>query len=79
MDDIRDSQGSRREDSDLNPEFKTPAQGGTAGGRLAEEIGSRDEERLATEGEPEPTRATKKDKEQPFIPTRADNEGAQEV
>ncbi|WP_454883278.1 hypothetical protein [Sphingomonas oryzagri] len=54
-------------------------QSGTYGGRVAADIGSRDEGRSAGGGDPEPTRATKGDKVQPNIPARADNEGAQTV
>jgi hypothetical protein len=55
------------------------AQSGRSGGRLAEEIASRDEERWATGGDPEPTRPTKGDKPQPNIPTRSDHQAAQTV
>jgi hypothetical protein len=68
--------GSGRDDSDLDDEPATPSQSGSSGGTLAADIGSRDEEKTALGGDPEPTRATKDDKVQPRIPTRADNEGA---
>lgn len=53
------------------------AQSGTGGGNIARDIGSRDEERTATGGDPEPTRVTKQDKVQPDTGTQSDNEGAQ--
>jgi hypothetical protein len=65
-----------RDDSDLRDEPTAPEQGGSSGGGLATGIGSRDEEKSALGGDPEPTRATKQDKVQPDIPTRADHEGA---
>lgn len=65
-----------RDDRDLHDEPATPAQSGTGGGRMASEIGSRDEVRNALGGDPEPTRATKRDKVQPFVATRSDHEGA---
>lgn len=40
-------------------------QSGAGGGNVARDIGSRDEERTATGGDPEPTRVTKQDKVQP--------------
>lgn len=66
-----------RDDSDLHDGPATPAQSGSSGGGLARDVGTRDEERAARGGEPEPTRATKADKLQPRMPTRADHEGAQ--
>lgn len=68
--------GTGRDDSDLRDEAETPAQSGRGGGTLAADIGSRDEEKSALGSDPEPTRATKDDKVQPKIPTRADHEGA---
>lgn len=53
------------------------AQSGTGGGNIARDIGSRDEKRTATGGDPEPTRVTKQDKVQPDTGTQSDNEGAQ--
>ena len=57
-------------------EPRTPAQSGSGGGSVATDVGSRDEEKTARGGDPEPTRATKQDKLQPKIPTRSDHEGA---
>ncbi|MBV9840781.1 MAG: hypothetical protein JOY99_04460 [Sphingomonadaceae bacterium] len=74
MIDRNDARG--RDDRDLHDEPPAPSQQGSGGGGIATEIGSRDEERSALGGDPEPTRATKQDKLQPRIPTRADNEGA---
>jgi hypothetical protein len=65
-----------RDDRDLRDEPEAPAQSGSGGGGIATEIGSRDDQKLALGGDPEPTRATKQDKVQPRIPTRADHEGA---
>lgn len=65
-----------RDDSDLEDEAPTPSQAGRAGGTVARDVGSRDEERLARGGDPLPTRATKKDKIQPQTATRSDHEGA---
>ena len=61
--------GSGRRPSDTldGPE----ADSGSGGGNLARDIGSRDEERTATGGDPE------QDKVQPDTGTQADNEGAQ--
>lgn len=64
------------DDSDLRDQPATPSQSGGSGGTLAAEIGSRDEEKSALGADSEPTRATKEDKVQPRIPTRADHEGA---
>jgi len=55
-----------------------PAQSGRSGGTVATDIGSRDEERTASGGEPEPTRVTKKDKIQPATRTRSDHAGAKQ-
>ena len=70
------NQARGRDDGDLHDGPPTPPQSGSSGGGLATEIGSRDEERSARGKAPEPTRATKQDKVQPNIPTRADHEGA---
>jgi hypothetical protein len=72
----RKPQGRGRDDSDLRDRVATPSQAGSGGGTLATEIGSRDEEKSALGGDPEPTRATKQNKVQPNIPTRSDHEGA---
>jgi len=74
MTDTHKSRG--RDDSDLRDRESTPSQSGSAGGTLAADIGSRDEEKTALGEDAEPTRPTKKDKVQPLIPTRADHEGA---
>ena len=71
-DDTRQSQDDRV----LPDELATPSQSGSAGGGTATDVGSRDEEKSALGADPEPTRATKQDKVQPDIPTRADHEGA---
>ena len=68
------SQG--RDDSHLSDEIRAPGQGSAAGGNTARDIGSRDEQKMVKSGDPEPTRATKRDKIQPDTGTRSDHEGA---
>lgn len=68
----------RRDDSDLHAEPAAPGQSGAAGGETARDVGSRDEEKTAMGGDPQPTRVTKGDKIQPDTGTQADNEGAQQ-
>ncbi|MCW6533597.1 hypothetical protein [Sphingomonas lycopersici] len=65
-----------RSDADLRDREKTPTQSGSAGGEVARDVGSRDEERSAKGTDPEMTRVQKKDKIQPTTRTRADHEGA---
>ena len=65
-----------RDDSDLRDDLPTPSQSSSAGGSVATDVGSRDEERLARGGDPEPTRVTKQDKIQPKTATRADHHQA---
>ena len=72
----KNTAGSGRDDSDLKDEAATPSQSGSAGGTLATDIGSEDEERIALGGDPEPTRVTKQDKVQPRTSTRSDHRGA---
>ena len=69
------SQG--RDDSDLDNDVPVGGQSGAGGGNTARDVGSRDEERTATGGDPEPTRVTKQDKIQPDTGTQSDHEGAQ--
>lgn len=66
-------------DNDLiEDETREPAaQSGRSGGRLADEVATRAEQKTARGGDPEPTRAMKGDKVQPRIPTRSDHEAAQ--
>ncbi|HKY80558.1 MAG TPA: hypothetical protein VJM09_03710 [Sphingobium sp.] len=66
-----------RDDSDLHDAPPATGQSGFGGGNIARDIGSRDEERAVDSGAPEPTRATKQDKNQPDTGTRSDHEGAQ--
>ncbi|EQB06156.1 hypothetical protein FHS51_001033 [Sphingobium wenxiniae] len=66
-----------QDDSQLRDVPETPGQGGTGGGNIARDVGSRDEEKTATGADPEPTSVTKKDKLQPDTGTRSDHEGAQ--
>ncbi len=65
-----------RDDATLHDDPPAPSQGSAAGGDLARDVGSRDEEKSARGGDPEPTRVTKQDKVQPQTGTRSDNEGA---
>ncbi|WP_022683888.1 hypothetical protein [Sphingobium bisphenolivorans] len=65
-----------RADNDLNDEPPAPSHSGSGGGGTARDVGSRDEEKTAMGGDPEPTRATKQDKVQPDTATRSDNKGA---
>jgi len=55
---------------------RAPSQQGGSQGTPAAEVGARDEEKTATGGEGGVTNVHKSDKVQPFIPTRADNDGA---
>ena len=55
---------------------RAPSQHGSSGGAIATDVGSRDEEKTATGGDGGITDVQKSDKKQPFIPTRADNDGA---
>ena len=66
-----------RDDSDLQDGPRAPGQGSAAGGNTARDVGSRDEEKTARGGDPEPTRVTKQDKVQPDTGTQSDHEGAQ--
>jgi hypothetical protein len=53
-----------------------PSQGGRSGGDIATDVGTRDEEKQALHPEAGVTNVHKRDKVQPFIATRADNDGA---
>ena len=53
-----------------------PSAQGRSGGNIAADVGTRDEEKTATGGDGGVTNVHKSDKVQPFIPTRADNDGA---
>ncbi len=66
-----------RDDADLHDDPPAPGQGSAAGGSLARDVGSRDEEKSARGSDPEPTRVTKQDKVQPQTGTQSDHEGAQ--
>lgn len=55
---------------------RAPSQQGSSGGNIATDVGTRDEEKTATGGDGGITDVQKSDKEQPFIATRADNDGA---
>ena len=55
---------------------RAPSAQGRSGGRTATDVGTRDEEKQAAGGDTGATNVHKSDKVQPFIPTRADNDGA---
>jgi len=55
---------------------RAPSQQGSSGGAIATDVGTRDEEKTATGGDGGVTNVHKSDKVQPFIATRADNDGA---
>jgi len=55
---------------------RAPSQQGGSQGTPAAQVGARDEEKTATGGDGGVTSVDKRDKEQPFIATRADNDGA---
>ena len=65
-----------KSDADLRDDAPTPSHSGSGGGGTARDVGSRDEERTATGGEPERTRVQKKDKVQPETATRSDHSGS---
>lgn len=67
-----------RDDKDQLNEPPTPARSGTSGGDMAWDVASRDEERTALGGDPEPTRVTKKDKVQTDTATRSDHQRARD-
>lgn len=82
----RDPQSGGAIPSNYNPATMTrrgeeedsrAAQQGAGGGNVARDIGSRDEEKSATGGDPESTRVTKQDKVQRDTGTQSDHEGAQ--
>ena len=67
------------DDSDLierADDLPTPSHSGVSGAGPAENIGSRDELKMATGADPTSTRVRGRDKAPTKIPTRADNEGA---
>jgi len=68
--------GHDRSDGDLHDGPPTPSHSGSGGAGLSAEIGSRDELKTARGAAPSRTRATKGDKVQRSIPTRADHNGA---
>jgi hypothetical protein len=55
---------------------RAPSAQGRSGGRTATDVGTRDEGKQAEGGDTGVTNVHKSDKVQPFIPTRADNDGA---
>jgi hypothetical protein len=66
-----------RSDGPLEADTDAPSQGGSGGGTIARDVGTRDEEKSVLGADPEPTRVEKKDKVQPDTNTRSDHEGAQ--
>lgn len=68
----------RHDDRDLIENAEdAPSGAGTSGGRIAGDVGTRDEEKRVTDPEGGVTGVEKSDKVQPVIPTRSDHEGAQ--
>lgn len=61
-----------RDDADLDDDPPAPGQGSAAGGSLARDVDSGDEEKSARGGDPE-----KQDKVQPQTGTQSDYEGGQ--
>jgi hypothetical protein len=55
---------------------RAPSAQGRSGGGTATDVGTRDEEKSADGGDAGVTDVHKSDKVQPFIATRADNDGA---
>ncbi len=55
---------------------RAPSAQGRSGGGTATDVGTRDEEKTATGSDGGITNVHKSDKVQPFIATRADNDGA---
>lgn len=55
---------------------RAPSAQGRSGGNTATDVGTRDEEKQALNPDAGVTNVHKSDKVQPFIPTRADNDGA---
>jgi len=55
---------------------RAPSQQGSNGGNVATDVATRDEEKTTTGGDGGVTNVHKSAKVQPFIPTRADNDGA---
>jgi hypothetical protein len=73
----RTDEARRTDDHELiDGATRAPSAQGTSGAAIAQDVGSRDEERRATDPDAGVTHVQKSDKVQPFIPTRADNEGA---
>ena len=60
----------------IREQNRTPAFSGAAGGRVATDVGARDEKRAIEDGDDGKTRVTKGDEVTGRIPTRADHEGA---
>jgi hypothetical protein len=77
QDNDRTETARRHDDRDLIENAdKMPGGAGSSGGTLARDIGSRDDAVRTLDPSAGTTRVENKDKVQPVIPTRADNEGA---
>lgn len=66
----------------IDNDLPTPSQGGSSGGDMQREIGSLDEEKLATGADPQPTSVHKGQKprggDEPNLPNRAQTRGNQD-
>jgi hypothetical protein len=65
-----------RDDKDLHDAGPTPSQGGRGGGGIGRDVGTRDEEKAALGGDPQPTGVHKGDHVQPATRTRSDHHQA---
>ncbi len=73
----RTSEARAHDDHELiDSAERAPSAQGRSGGATALDVGTRDEERRGTGNDPGLTDVHKSDEVQPFVPTRADNEGA---
>jgi len=73
----RTADARARDDHELIDQAeRAPSAQGRSGGAAATDVGTRDEEKTATGGDGGITNVHKGDKVQPFIATRADNDGA---
>lgn len=69
----QDAKARGRDDKDLHDAGPTPSHGGRGGGAIGTDVGTRDEEKSAIGGDPQPTGVNKKDHVQPRTDTRADH------
>jgi len=76
-DNDRTADARAHDDHDLIDQAeRAPSAQGRSGGTTATDVGTRDEEKTATGSDGGVTNVHKSDKVQPFIATRADNDGA---